>query len=65
MILFIANSDDEDEPNERPVGNGGVKRPRNNTSEQSNKRFTEETRAFKVILLEKKSMKDFTKEIFR
>ncbi|CAF3573388.1 unnamed protein product [Rotaria sp. Silwood1] len=39
----LTNSDDEDEPNERPVGTGGIKRARNNnTFEQSNKRFREE-----------------------
>jgi hypothetical protein len=43
-IVFLANSDDEDEPNERPVGGGGVKRPRNNNFEPPNKRFHEETR---------------------
>ncbi|CAF2614373.1 unnamed protein product [Rotaria sp. Silwood2] len=41
----LTNSDDEDEPNERPVGTGGIKRPRNNIFEQSNKRFREEPRA--------------------
>ncbi len=40
----LSNSDDEDEPNERPVGNGGIKRPRNNNFEQPNKRFRDETR---------------------
>ncbi|CAF1324113.1 unnamed protein product [Adineta steineri] len=41
----LTNSDDEDEPNERPIGNGGVKRPRNNTIfEQQNKRVREEPR---------------------
>ncbi|CAF0897849.1 unnamed protein product [Adineta ricciae] len=35
----LTNSDDEDEPNERPVASGGVKRPHSSTSEMSNKRF--------------------------
>ncbi|UJR22696.1 hypothetical protein I4U23_025732 [Adineta vaga] len=34
----LTNSDDEDEPNERPVATGGVKRPASNFYEQSNKR---------------------------
>jgi len=43
-LCFVANSDDEDEPNERPMGSGGVKRPRNNNHfDQSNKRSREET----------------------
>ena len=40
----LTSSDDEDEPKERSIGNGGIKRPRNNNFEQSNKRFREETR---------------------
>jgi hypothetical protein len=38
-VAFLANSDDEDEPNERPVG---VKRPLNNIFELPNKRIREE-----------------------
>jgi hypothetical protein len=38
-VAFLANSDDEDEPNERPVG---VKRPLNNTFQPPNKRIREE-----------------------
>lgn len=42
--VIVANSDDEDEPNERPVG--GVKRPHGqnqNQFDQGNKRARQET----------------------
>ncbi len=58
-IWFLANSDDEDEPNEQPVGTGGVKRTRdNNGFQQPNKRMREETRVwyFSVFFLIRKQM---------
>ena len=43
LSLFLANSDDEDEPNERFVGGPGGKRMRNPAGDTPNKRFREET----------------------
>lgn len=51
-ISFVANSDDEDEPNEQPVRTGGGKRPRvDSPFTNPNKRTREETSVWKFFII--------------
>lgn len=59
FALILANSDDEDEPNEKPVPHGGGKRQRNNNNhnndfEPSYKRSREESQVETIVSIERK-----------